>query len=596
MRVSRLLLVSIFVCLSWTRLGAQQNAVPSFRAQSELVLVDLLVTDKQGNFVRNLTPEQIEVFEDGKRQRVSYFVVRRRAGSDDRLEEDVEAPQQGTLAPLPHYARRSVPASAVDQGHFVFLLDVQSLSFHGVDRVRESIRDFARSQLNPQDRVMLATIRPSFSVDLPLTTSIAELERVLEETSYQSYEPESISSFVAFVEEVFGRLDSLPPAATFGALGTGSDGVDPNLKGAISTAASEGRQLLAGLETRLHSSCAAIVALSRHLRSLPGRKHLLYFSNGYPLDAWRTITNIIKQRAMMINASSGQVTGIHMVVNNFMAGTGRSSGLRSKLRAAVDQANQSQVSIYSIDPRGLMVPAIADASVKGSGTHLNNSFATEDITAPRQFLSSLSLDTGGLWFADDNDLSRGIRTAYLDGREYYLLGYVPASQRKVGKFHKIKVKVKRKGVKLRYRTGYTEEDPVVATNVDLANAFKFPNLFRDFPVDTQVSNREGKLKVEARIPSEAVTFSSEGERHRCVVEMFGAIIDGSGEWVGENFLFAQRVELDFNQQELDDFRRYKGFVPVAEQEMPEGAHDLVVVVRQRLSGELATSTHKIFSE
>ncbi len=57
MRVSRLLSVSIFVCLSWTRLGAQKDTVPSFRAQSELVLVDLLVTLDFANLME--IPKQI---------------------------------------------------------------------------------------------------------------------------------------------------------------------------------------------------------------------------------------------------------------------------------------------------------------------------------------------------------------------------------------------------------------------------------------------------------------------------------------------------------------------------------------------------------
>ena len=595
MRLSCLLSAYIFVGLPWTLTLAQRDPVPSFRAQSELVLVDLVVTDKQGNFVRNLRPDQIRVFEDGKRQRISYFDLRRRAGPDDPLGEEVARRQRRAAIPFSSDFDRSVPAARVDQGHFVFLLDMPSLSFDGMQRVKQSIRDFARSQFNPKDRFMLATIRPSFRLDLPFTTNIAELERVLEQTSDQYNESQSIAGFTVVVEEIFGRLENVVRlGAAIAGGGAGSDGLDPNLKGAISRVASEGRQLLAGLEMRTDFSCAAIAAVSRHLRTLPGRKHLIYFSNGYPLDAARTIAGIIKQRAM--DFAPGQVTGIHLAVSSFMAGTGRSSDLRSKLMAAVDQANRSRVSIYSIDPRGLMVPAIADASVKGSVSYIYNSVSTEDITAPRQFLSSLSLETGGLWFADDNDLGHGMRKAYKDSREHYLLGYVPSSPRKVGKFHEIKVKVKRKGLKLRYRTGYTEEDPIEATTVDLANAFKFPDLFRDFPVDTVVSQREGKLKVEARIPTEAFSFSSEGEQHRCVVEMFGALLDGSGKWVGEDLLFAKRIELDFSQQELENFHRYKGFVPVAEQDAPEGAHDLVVVVRQIPSGQMATSTHKIAFE
>ena len=276
-----------------------------------------------------------------------------------------------------------------------------------------------------------------------------------------------------------------------------------------------------------------------------------------------------------------------------MAGAGRPGDLHRRVSGAVNQANRPHVSIYSIDPRGLMVPSTGLASIKGAGSVLNASYSTEDITAPHEFLSSLSLQTGGLWFADDNDLSRPIRKAYLDGREYYLIGYVPKSERRVGKFHKIKVKLKRKRVSLRHRKGYTEEDPRQAVTIDLANAFKFPDLFRDFPIKTQVSTEEGKLRVLARIPTEAVPFRSEGDQRRCVLEMFGAIFDGSGKWVGDTFFFAERIDLDFNQKDLDEFLRYTDFCPVAEKPAPEGSYDLVVVLRQKLSGKIAASTHRL---
>ena len=347
------------------------------------------------------------------------------------------------------------------------------------------------------------------------------------------------------------------------------------------------------LELRVDFTCAAIGALSRHLRSLPGRKQLLYISNGYPLSAKRTLSRIIMQRAMAYSPS--QITLIHLAVNNFMAGAGRANDLHRRLSGAVNQANRSHVAIYSIDPRGLMAPSTGLASIKGAASPMNASYSTEDITAPHEFLSSLSLQTGGLWFADDNDLGRPIRKAYRDGREYYLIGYVPKSERRVGKFHKIKVKLKkkRKRVRIRYRKGYTEEDPNQAVTIDLANAFKFPDLFRDFPIKTQVSTEAGKLRVSAQIPTEAVTFRSEGDQRRCVVEMFGAIFDGSGKWVGETFFFAERIDLDFSQKDLDEFLRYRDFSPVAEKPAPEGSYDLVVVLRQKLSGKIATSTHRL---
>ena len=573
--------------------AAQEEELPVFRAQSELVLVDMVISDKRGKFVQDLKLEEIEVFEDGKLQDIVFFDLRKRAGSKEELAAEGPA-SRSSISEL-SFDRRALPTSPVDRGHFVFLFDMQAMDFHGLQRAKDSIRAFISSQLAPTDQVMIATVEPSFRVHLPFTSDTSVMKSALETLSFRPHAETGISRFMESVEQLFSLLegivlDTFDPGDAGGAGGAPAR-LDPALEGTISQAASLAREMLVSLELRVDFTCAAIGALSRHLGSLPGRKHLLYFSKGYALSAKRNLSRIIKDRAMAY--SPAQITLIHRAVNNFMAGTGRAGDLYRRMNGAVNQANRSPVSIYSIDPRGLMAPSTALASIKGAASAMNASYSTEDITAPHEFLSSLSLQTGGLWFADDNDLNRPIRKAYLDGREYYLVGYVPKSERKVGKFHKIKVKLKRKRLRLRHRKGYTEEDPTLAVTIDLANAFKFPDLFSDFPFKTEVSTEAGKLKVLARIPTDAVTFRSEGDQRRCVVEMFGAIFDGAGKWVGDTFFFAERVDLDFSQNDLDEFLRYKDFSPVAEKPAPDGNYELVVVLRQKLSGKIATSTHRL---
>ena len=387
--------------------------MPVFRAQSELVLVDLVVTDKKGNVVRDLKPADVEIFEDGERQKIVFFDFRRRARSREDLaaEEAVDRPSISDLS----FDRRGLPTSPVDQGYFVFLFDMQAMDFHGLQRAKDSIRTFISSQLAPTDQVMMATIEPSVRVHLPFTSDTSLMKSALETLSFRPHQDTSISRFVQNVEQLFSLLEGIA-LDTFdpGAEAETTQRLDPALEGTISQAASLAREMLVSLELRVDFTCAAIGALSRHLRSLPGRKHLLYLSNGYPLSAKRTLGRIIKERAMAY--SPAQVTLIHVAVNNFMLGTGRTSSLHRRLTAAVNQANRSHVSIYSIDPRGLMAPSTGLASIRGAASTLNATYSTEDITAPHEFLSSLSLQTGGLWFADDNDLNRPIRKAYLDGR------------------------------------------------------------------------------------------------------------------------------------------------------------------------------------
>ena len=427
MRFRRLLWAAGLLGLTLAPVDAQEELVPSFRAQSEVVLVDLVVTDKRGRFVQDLEPEEIQVFEDGKLQRLTFFDLRRRAGSEEQLVSEVRT----GAVPAPALASRTLPTTPQDRGHFVFLFDLQAISFHGLERVKESIRRFARSELAPTDRVMVASIRPQFRVELPFTSDLSRLDAALDQLVARDFEEASIARFIESLDHAFARmeagaLDTFDP----GQGGAGEQRLDPNLDGAISQAADEGRALLVKVELQVDFTCAAISALSRHLGSLPGRKQLIYFSKGYPLDAKRTVTHLISQRA--VTYSPGQVTLIHLAANNYMAGASQHSHLLNRLQLAVRQANRAQVSVYSIDPRGLMVPAIANPETRGSGNYLYPTYSTEDITAPQQFLASLSMETGGLWFSDDNDLERPIRSAYRDGSRYYLMGYVPSSIRKKG--------------------------------------------------------------------------------------------------------------------------------------------------------------------
>ena len=77
----------------------------------------------------------------------------------------------------------------------------------------------------------------------------------------------------------------------------------------------------------------------------------------------------------------------------------------------------------------------------------------------------------------------------------------------------------------------------------------------------------------------------------------GIPFDEAGQPIGEGFLFSKTVELDFNEKELAAFRKDSGSIgPSVEEELPEGSSDLVVVLRQKLSGKLSATTHRIQSE
>ena len=531
-----------------------QDQTPTFRAESDLVLVDLVVTDRKGKFVDDLKLEEVQVLEDGKIQDIRFFKLERRST----VGQDPEPP----AVPDPS-SEPEVRQTTSTGGYYLFLLDLQTMDHNSVERSKESIREFLRSEIDRRGQTMLATIRPQFKVDQPMTQDFSKLEAALDRISYR-HEEASLEKFAERVDHIFSTSRSR--------------------EAALSMAIIEGQRFLGDLAMRLDLSCRALSALSRYLGSLPGRKHVLYFSRGYPLTAALRVGEIIELRSQM-RIRGMPVTRGRNTIEQYLSGTsGSLSRLTKRLRSAVDQANRNQVSVYSIDPRGLMVVPFDLSSFYDVGA----------MDAPQEFLAALADDTGGLLFTNEDDLGYPIRQTYLDSRAYYLLGYVPTTKRKPGKFHEIEVKLKREGLKVRYRKGYADRDPSEAATTDLANAFKFPDLYRDFPFKVSIDTTSGKLVVGIVISTKALSFVSADAHSRCYLEIFGIPFDEAGQPIGKGFLFSKTIELDFDAKELAGFRKeYASIGPSVEEEFPEGSKNLIVVLRQKLSGRLSATTHKI---
>ena len=189
---------------------------------------------------------------------------------------------------------------------------------------------------------------------------------------------------------------------------------------------------------------------------------------------------------------------------------------------------------------------------------------------------------------------------------YYLLGYVPTTAREEGRFHRIKVRVRRKGLYVRHRNGYVDPKASADANADLEEAFSYPDRYRDFPFELSVSGEDGKLAVQMMIPSKALIFqkvrrrwnrfTTAGRRHRCDLEIFAVSLNEAGRRMGDGFLFAKNVDLDFDDAGLVEFRKYDSFGPSVEAHLPEGATTMVVVLRQKPSGKLSATTYQIRTE
>jgi len=165
---------------------------------------------------------------------------------------------------------------------------------------------------------------------------------------------------------------------------------------------------------------SALETLAKMYREYPERKSLIYFSSGVT------------------------TTGIE---NN------------AQIRSTIDNANRSNMSIYTVDSRGLVAlppggdftqPSAGRAMFSGSAMSRQRSI----FSSSQETLTTLAYDTGGRTFADLNDLGVALRQAQADTHIYYVLGYFSSNSKQDGKYRKIRVEVLRPGVKVEHRPGY----------------------------------------------------------------------------------------------------------------------------------------------
>ena len=393
--------------------GAQAQQPPVFRTGINFVRVDTIVTDKQGNPVVDLAPADFEVFEDGKPQVVETFRLIRVSGTP---EPGGERPRE-----IKSDFDQETEAQRDDVRIFVFFLDDYHVRKGASMGVREPLIRFIRNNLGPLD--MIGIMYPLTPVTmLTLTRNHESIIREIEKFEGRKFEYRPRNQF----EEQY----SMYPAE-----------VVERLRNQVSLTALEGLMVkLGGLRE--------------------GRKAAILVSEGYTNYLPPQLRDPIAEMPGVRNPARGR-TGLgdgsmveerkqffdDLDVNNW-------------IKEVFNAANRGNTAIYALDPRGLAVfeyDINEGVGQRTDRTMLNNTMAT---------LQVLSEETDGRAIVNRNDLEGGLKQVVRDSSAYYLIGYNSSQAPSDGKFHEIKVKVKRPGLQVRARKGYwalTAEETARAT-------------------------------------------------------------------------------------------------------------------------------------
>ena len=371
---------------------------PVFRTGINFVRVDVIVTDRDGNPVVDLEPEDFEVLEDGVPQSIETFRLVQVA--------DVTPGKPDVLPPVRNRSQEESAAERDDVRLIAIFLDDYHVKREMGLRVREPLVNFIRMRLGPND--LIALMYPLTPVSaLRFTNNHESIIRAIESFEGRKYEftprNEQERRYAFYPTTVVERI-------------------------------------------RNEVSLSALRSLTYRLGALrEGRKAIILVSEGY--------SNLIPQelRDSIASAPGFNPGGPNSNFNGGPEGAMELAAdvdIQNELRRVFDAANRNNAAIYALDPRGLAVfeyslerPVSPDADRR-------------TLTRTLDTLRILADQTDGRAIVNQNDLERGLRQIITDSSTYYLLGYSSTEAPSDGEFHEIKVRVSRPRVEVRARKGY----------------------------------------------------------------------------------------------------------------------------------------------
>ena len=395
------------------------------RITTNLVQFDAVVTDRKGQQVTDLGPEEFEVTVNGKRQEItnfSYVVAQPGSLATARpatRPRDKAAPYVPPARMKPGDVRRTVALVVDDLG----------TSFENMNYVRKALKKFVDEQMQPGDLVAIMRTSAGMGALQQFTSDKNILYRAIDSVRWYPRGRVGVSSF----EPMGSGLPSLDSMLQQGGPAGGGAQKKDNAVGDHDSA-----QDLEDFRTQTFSvgTLGALGFIVRGMDALPGRKSVVLFSEGFKI--------IDRKISDPRNTSDA-------------------SRVLAALRRLVDTANRAAVVFYAVDARGLPYLGMnaADSSAGMTSQNISDQLNTRrsDYFDTQTGLSYLAAQTGGLFMHDSNDLGGAVERALDDQKGYYLIGFRPDGSvfdttRGHRRFNDLGVKVKRSGLRVRSRSGF----------------------------------------------------------------------------------------------------------------------------------------------
>lgn len=414
-------MAAIWIASSATGAQAPPSPPPTagtFPVALDQVTVDVVVANRNGDPVGALTEKDFTVLEDGRAQKlVSFDIVRHPTPS--------EAPGSPVDGGMPGPVATNMTEPARRGRTFVIVFDNIHMSPLGARSAKAAVAAFLEKGTRPTDDVLLLATGENFWWNARAGSGRADLLGVLKRLDGRrfpenagdrmtDYEAVQISVYrdVQVAARVMDRFDRYGGTSRQNMQQSQQDNPIPN---AIDMYV-EQRALEAYLKVknRLDVTLGVLERAFKALEENRDRKTVILVSEGFVYDP-----------------------------------------SNRRLRAVTEAARRANAATYFIDTRGLeALSSYYSAEFGASTPDADRLGAIADIGRDGDGAAALAGETGGFAVRNTNDFSTGIVRIGRESESYYLLGYVPAPRSLDGRFHKIEVRVRGKGLVVRARKGY----------------------------------------------------------------------------------------------------------------------------------------------
>jgi VWFA-related protein len=553
------------------------------RISTDLIQIDVTVTDKNGKVVPGLGMDDFEVYENGEKQTLTTANFMRKlvggatiGGQNAGAAKPGDVITAGPQTPItPGSVRRTI----------AIVVDDLNMSFGSVYYARKALHRFVDQQMEPGD--LVAIIRTAgavgalqqFTSDKRLLTAAVDAIRWNPLTS----EVEALTPTGQTAQEVSERFTTESNVVAQRA-GQDTSGRLSNMRPHESITQTKARDfndlknanpLQAGIYAQ--ASLGAMRYIVQGMNELPGRKVMMLFSDGVEI------------------ASDGTKS--------------RNSVVYEMLQDLAEFANRSSVVVYTFDTKGMKSMSIqaSDSTYEVIDGHRGQKerLRTDDFKASQEGLAYLAKQTGGQALLDSNDLNWGIQRSLEEQSGYYLLAYVPDAESfdpSKRRFNKLEVKVRQPGLTVAYRSGFfnttpaTLETAISGPQRDLVKALTSPFTSNKIPLTTNSLFAEEDaggpyVRSFLHIDANSLKFSDTTDGWKTATFDIGAVA------FGNNGVAVEQKEAQYTIKAKGptfDTMLKKGFVYVLIMPVKKpGVYQYRVAIRDSATGNIGSASQII---